>query len=374
MISSTSFLSRILFPLCASFLLLCGCAATKEVSRDEAPPAGPRVSIALFPLENLSGTKAPLKAMRGLLIDQLKRKGFNVLDDDALEAFMVRNRIRYAGGIDAMTARVLKKEMGVEGVIITSLELFSDAVPPKIALTARLVSAGENPAIVWMDGVGLAGDDAPGILGLGLIEDPERLVTKAIDTLTWSLADQVYRNAARADTGKLQNKFKPKIFYRSPGLEAGKKPRVAVVPFFNKSGRRNGGEIMVLNLMRALKYAGFDVVEPGVVRSAFLNLRIIMEDGISLAEANAIFSASNADFVLGGQVLDYQDYEGASGRARINFSVQLINKESQKIAWSSLSQNNGDDKVYFFDWERVNTANAMAAQMARFVGDMMVKR
>ena len=374
MISSTNYSSRIFWLLFAGLILLWGCAATKEVSRNETPPQGPRVSIAVFPVENLSGTTAPVKPIRGLLIEQLKRKGFNVLDDEALEGFLVRNRIRYTGGIDALTARALKQETGVEAVFITSLELFSDAVPPKIALSARLVSAGENPSIVWMDGVGLAGDDSPGILGLGLIEDIEKLVTKALDTLTWSCADQAYYKIERAETGKLQSKFRPRVSYRSPGLEPGKKPRVAVVPFFNKSGRKYGGEITVLSLMRALKYAGLDVVEPGVVRSAFLNLRIIMEDGIALAEANALSPVVNADFVLGGQVFEYEDYEGAAGKARVRFSVQLISKESQRVVWSSVSQNDGDDKVYFFDWGRVNTAHAMASQMARFIGDMMVKQ
>ena len=373
MISSTSCSSRILLSLCAALLLVWGCAGTKEVSRNEAPPPGPRLSIAVFPVENLSGIAAPVKPIREMIIGQLKRKGFNVLEDEALEKFLVRNRIRYTGGVDALTARVLKHETGVEAVFMASLELFSDAVPPKFALTARLVSTGENPSVLWMDGVGLAGDDSPGILALGLIEDSEKLVTKALDTLTWSCADRVYYNTERAEASKLQGKFKPRISYRSPGLEPGRGPRVAVVPLFNRSGRKYGGEIMVLNLMRALKSAGFDVVESGIVRSAFLNLRIIMEDGISLGEASALFGVVNVDFVLGGRVLDYEDYEGASGTARVGFSVQLISRSSQKVVWSSLSLNNGDDKVYFFDWGRVNTTHAMASQMAQFVGDMMVK-
>jgi TolB-like protein len=361
------------FLVCAGFVCLCGCAGTKEAARNETLPAGPRHSIAVFPIENLSGAAAPLKPIRGLIIDRLTRKGFNVLDDEAMEAFMVRNRVRYTGGIDAPTARAIKQETGVEAVMIISLELYSEAVLPKVALTARLVSSGENPSVVWMDGVGLAGDDSPGILALGVIEDPEKLVTKAADSLTWSLTDQVYRNMAGAESAKLQAKFKPKIFYRASGLDTSRRPVVAVAPFFNKSFRKYGGEIMVLNIMSELKRAGFDVVEPGVVRSLFLSNRIIMEDGISLEQANAIFAGSNADFVLGGWVLRYQDYEGVSGTARVSFSVQFINKQNQKIAWSSFSRNTGDDNVYFFDWGKVNTAHAMASQMARFVGDMMVK-
>jgi len=54
-------------------------------------------------------------------------------------------------------------------VLITSLELYSDANPPRFLLISRLVSTGENPSILWMDGVGLAGDDSRGLFDLGLI-------------------------------------------------------------------------------------------------------------------------------------------------------------------------------------------------------------
>lgn len=40
--------------------------------------------------------------------------------------------------------------------------------------------------------------------------------------------------------------------------------------------------------------------------------------------------------------------------------------------WSSTSFNQGDDGVFFFDWGRVNTAHAMAAQMTRWIGEMML--
>src|SRR3989338_3723469 len=121
------------------------------------------------------------------LIDTFKNQELNVLSEEALESFMAKHRLRNTGGIDKKTAEVFEQETGVKAVLLTTLELFEDNPPPKIALTSRLVSADSNPKILWMDGVGIAGDDSPGILGLGLINSPEKLREKALQILSKSL-------------------------------------------------------------------------------------------------------------------------------------------------------------------------------------------
>ena len=222
---------------------------------------------------------------------------------------MARHRVRYTAGIDEETARALKEETGVEGVLLTSVELYSEGVVPKIALTSRLVSTGDAPAILWVDGVGMAGDDHPGILNLGLINDPRVLVRKALGMVGKSLAERMARQEGRRETEKAERKFRPKIAYRSPDLEGERKYTVAIVPFFNKSERKNAGDVLVLQFVRALHRLGnFEVIEPGLVRKAFLNLRIIMDEGVSLEDAQALFAVLGADLVLAGEVLDYQDY------------------------------------------------------------------
>ena len=73
---------------------------------------------------------------------------------------MAKYRIRYTGGVSAEIAKAFKQDINVSSILITSVELYSDANPPKISLISRLVSTGKNPSILWMDGVGLAGDDS----------------------------------------------------------------------------------------------------------------------------------------------------------------------------------------------------------------------
>jgi len=50
-----------------------------------------------------------------------------------------------------------------------------------------------------------------------------------------------------------------------------------------------------------------------------------------------VAEATGADFVLGGRVLRYEDYEGPAGRTRVEFSTVLIEKKSGKVVWSSAS-------------------------------------
>ena len=92
-----------------------------------------------------------------------------------------------------------------------------------------------------MDGVGMAGDDSPGILGLGLIEDPQKLLEKALGFLSKSLIEYLSNEEGEGDIKTAKKKFQPKVFYRSPELAPSKKYRVVVLPIFNYSDRRNAG-------------------------------------------------------------------------------------------------------------------------------------
>lgn len=373
MISLTSFLNKMTIVFFAGLLFLIGCPTGKEVTKENLSGIGGRFLIAVLPMENLSGTAAPLREIRGALIDGLKARGIHVLQDDTLERFMAKYRIRYTGGIDKISAKGFKDEIDCQAVLITSLELYNETNPPKFALTSRLVSTGDNPVILWIDGIGLAGDDSPGILGLGLIEDPKALQKKALNRLLDSLRESL--SGQKENKGlSVKRKFRPKISYRSPVIEGKRRYTVAVVPFFNRSERKYGAEIVSLHFVKHLKeFEQFDVIEPGIVRQQLLSLRIIMDQGVSLADADAIFAMLNVDLVVTGQVLDYQDYQGSFGKPKVDFTAEVIERKSRGVVWSSTSYNQGDDGVFFFDWGRVNTAHAMASQMTQAIGKMMAK-
>jgi hypothetical protein len=359
-------------PLCAC-LLLSACAARHETSRPADPHASGRSRIAVFPVENVSGSGAPLREIRGYFVARLQAAGFEVLDDDSLDRVMTRHRVRYTGGVDHEVALALKQEAAVEAILIPALELYDETNPPKVAMFARLVSTGDNPSVLWIDGIGLAGDDTPGILGLGLVDDPMVLLATAVDALAESLVRDGSATAANLTEQAGPRKFRPKLVYRSDALSPERKYSVAVAPFFNKTDRKYAGEIIALHMIRNLmRFENFEIVEPGIVRQELLRFRIIMTDGVSLPETDTILNAVNADLVLNGEVLDYRDYQGPDGVAKVDFSVLFIERRTRQAVYSSYSQNQGDDGVFFFDWGRVNTAHAMASQMARAIGQKML--
>jgi len=375
MIFSTNFSNKFVVILAVILICFAGCSKINTpVTRTthNSPAIEDKFPIAVLPIYNLSGTRAPLKDIRASLINSLKKKGLNIVDEEVFERVVARHRIRYVGGIDLVEAKAFKEDAGAGAVLITSLELYNTVYPPKISLTSRLVSADHTTSILWMKGIGLTGDDSPGVLGIGLIQNPKELSENAVNRLAASLSKHLFAPKEGVDTTKMRKKFSPKVIYRSPIIDPEKEYRVAVLPFYNLSERKYADEIFAFHFVRQLlPFGNFNVIEPGVVRKALLGLRVIMDDGLSLANADITFSVLNADLILTGQVLDYQDYEGSFGKPKVDFSALLIERKSREVVWSSKSYNQGDDGVFFFDVGRVNTAHVMASEMASNVVDMI---
>jgi len=184
-----------------------------------------------------------------------------------------------------------------------------------------------------------------------------------------SLAD--WKDSRDQWAGK--KRYQPRIVFRSPLLETDRKYTIGVVPFFNLSERKYAGEILVLHFLKEMKaFEMIDLIETGVIRQEFLNMRIIMEDGISLAQADVLFGALNVDLILAGKVLDYQDYKGGAGMAKVDFSLQIIDRSSRQVVWSSRSYNDGDEAVYFFDFGKVHTVHTLTTRMVGAIGEMVI--
>lgn len=334
----------------------------------------PFAAVAVFPIENLTDGAIPAGAVMQVLRERFAAEGVAVLDAQALEAFMARHRVRYAAGIDEATAELLRQETGVDGVVIASVAFTSAMVPPKVALFARLVSIKATPVVVWAEDSGLSGDDAPGWFDLGLVDDHDVLLDRALGRLGDSLV--AYLRSGRMETDRTYaSKFKPKSAYRGLTLEPGRSYSVAVVPFFNLSGRRNAGEILALHFIRHLSVVpGFRVVDTGVVRQQLLDARIIMDGGLSISDADTVAALTQADVVLTGRVLRYDDYDGPAGRTGVEFSALLIDRKTRRVVWSSDSYNDGRDGVGFFERGASRTAHAMATQMARLTIELMAGR
>lgn len=330
------------------------------------PRADRDLTVAVLPVQNLSGSGAPTKLIRQLLTAELKRRGFHVLPYARLYKFMARHRMRYTGGISAKRSEAIKKETGAGAVLITSLETYSKQYPPEIALFSRLVKVGSwRPVILWMDSAAMTGDDSPGLLDTGLVYDPAVLAGKAVKKLSISLCNALEGKKTWQPDVTMAGRFKPSHPFKSSLLDPKHKYKVLVVPFYNLSNRGNAGQIMQLQFMQQLlRYPSqFQVIDPGLIRHEFLNIRIIQWDGISLDNVKLLFALLDADMLVSGKVLHYRDN---TGPPLVSISAIAIERKSRRIVWSSTNYAHGDDGVYFFDTGKINTAHTVASEMARW--------
>lgn len=341
---------------------------------------------AVLPIENLSDRKAPLAEIRARLVDRLTAAGLQILDDAAMEGFLHRHRIRHTGGIDRQGSLRLQEEEQVDGVVITALETWYDAVPPRVALIARVVATGDEPELVWIDSVGLAGDEAPGLLGLGRVDRVELLLEKAVTKLADSLGAYLdgkapsYRHATEPAEVRLINggtdtadglltpgedRHQPQFTFRAAPFDPASEYRVALVPLLNVNARKHAGSIVTLHLAKQLhRYENIRVVEPGLVREILLRYRMVMQTGPSLAAADVLAAEKtlDADLIVSGKVFDYQDLVGES---KVDFSMQAFDGARREIVWTSRSHAGGNDGVYFFNRGRIPTAHGLTSPMTR---------
>ncbi len=147
-----------------------------------------------------------------------------------------------------------------------------------------------------------------------------------------------------------------------------------MLPFTNRTPRRNAGELVALHFVRQL--AGreeFDVAEPGVVRDVLLRMRLIPEGGIPFSQAELLKELLGADLVLSGDVLDYIDALSADQAPVVDFMTQLLDAGRRSVVWSSFNHNTGADRVWFFNEGRLRTAGALGSAMAQATVDRMLR-
>lgn len=349
-----------------------GCAGS---GRGAAWPGHPDdrqpVRIALLPPENLSGTSAPLRDVELAAERSLARAGIEVVSGALVEEFLARHRIRNTGGLDRETARAAREELGVSAAMITSVVLYGEIPPPKFGVIMRLVSAADDPEILWMDGFGRAGDDSPGLLGLGNVESVRTLEAEAFKATARSLTAYL-RDARRSSPScPTSDTFAPRISFRPAVLTRKDALTVAVLPFVNESSRRGAGQVLALEMARQLVAVGrVRVIEPGMLLEALLTYRVTNEGGATLPTVRLLSKVLDADLVVGGVVRDYDD----QNTPVVGFSAIALDPDTEEVVWESTSRNDGDDSMSLFGAGKVSTANVLACRMMRAVVAQMTRR
>src|SRR4030043_1580479 len=142
-----------------------------------------KIKIAIFPLENLTDNIDALIEIMPVLKSQLEGKGIEIVDEDILNKFLLKERVRSTGYISKELAQKIGKELNVKAIFVGSINSFRPGENPRVGLSARLISSSDG-SIIWANHASATGDDFTTILGLGTV--------KMIDKLTLLIVDRLF--------------------------------------------------------------------------------------------------------------------------------------------------------------------------------------
>jgi hypothetical protein len=333
--------------------------------------------VAVFPPVSLTDATVPLDQVQATLESSLSAHGFSPLPQAELEEFLRRHLIRYMGGIPADIARAIGEETGVDGILLTSVDDWETVDPPRVAVTSRWVAAKPEAPLVWMETSAQHGQEHPGAFGLGLVTSVEVLLARASDEIAGSLAE-LSRTIEPAPRSTVARRFRPGSFAVdrdwADAAVTSRPPRVAVLPFVADTARREVGEVLALQVVRCLLEGGdMQVLEPGVVRDALLEARVIQEDGPSLPQVDALHALLDVDLVVSGRVTDYEAMGSAPGTPFLGFSTRGIDARTRQAVWSSFSFGRGDDRPGPFGTGRVHSSITLTSELVRGVVEALAE-
>jgi TolB-like protein len=329
-----------------NFLLFILCFLIFAISSGYAAQSHQKMDIAIFPFANFSEDKNAVTFVVPLLRDRLEAKGFGVLDDDSLNRFLLKNRVRSVGYISTDMARKLGEELNVKAVLVGSINSFYTGKNPQIGFSARLIDTSDG-TIIWANHAAATGEDFVGILGLGRVKTMDRLASRVLNELLDSFD------------------------ITPPYKERESTYRIVVMPFHNESKTKDAGMIATyMFIIELFKSKVFEPLSYGDVRNLVVNLRFRGRGEIDYKYMNKISESSGVDGILVGTVELYKENEGTAPPEAV-ISARLINARTDRILWYDSYQYKGDEGIFILDWGRIRSAENVAYKVvSELVKDM----
>src|SRR4030065_2092254 len=176
-------LRLLLLALCSTLLAL----VSSLFANAEAALPSDKIKIALFPFENLTDDNNALKEIMPVIKSQLEKKGLEIVDDDSLNKFLLKERIRSTGYVSRDIAQKMGKELNVKAILVGSITSYYPIKNPQVGILARLIDS-TNGVILWANQASATGEDFTKILGLGTVKTMDRLIPIVVGRLLGSFS------------------------------------------------------------------------------------------------------------------------------------------------------------------------------------------
>jgi TolB-like protein len=311
-------------------------------------------TLALLPFENVSGSGGSVRIIMPLIEQTVTAKGYQIITSERIEPFLARHRIRNTGMLSRIQLQALRREFGVDLVLIGSVDLFYESADnPQCGLSSRIVSTAEGK-VFWAESTGRTGGDYTRILGLGTITSGSELAREVVKILFQSLP----RSGAPFAPPQEQKLttfrfFGPRGNYRSPALDNRSQWRAAVTVFENASERRGAGRILADVFTSAVFHHGrFEVIDPGEVNEALIAFGRTPYGGMDISTLRDFKKRTGIDAIFKGTVYRYNEglKREATTSPEIVLDITLLDAETGKTLWFATGERSGDDSQIALDF------------------------
>jgi hypothetical protein len=237
--------------------------------------------------------------------------------------------------VNRRLAKVLREELGVDAVLVPTLELYADAAPPKVAMSVRLVEASTRPVVLWGDVVARSGDDSPGLLGLGLVATAA-LEKRVVAAVARSVARYVVTRA-RGTPAALRD-GSPRRSFRAPVLDDVGRQTVACCP--SRTRRPGAGRGRRPQPVRGAARA-VEVLQCSTRRGPGRSCSRTgsLEGGVSVDTAIAVLDLCRRTSFPGD--VGPQGTARARAPPTVEFTAFVLDRVTGELVWSSYSDGRG---------------------------------
>lgn len=334
-----------LFAFSILFIAICSTLSAFSEAYAVLQPHG--FKIAIFPFENFSEDKEAITITIPALREKLGSMGYEILDDESMNKFMIKERIRTTGCVCHDIAIKIGKELNVQAVLTGTINTYIKGDNLEYGLTLRLISTTDG-SIIWAEHSAGTGEDFTGILEIGKIKSIERL------------------------TEKILNKALKSFSISLPKKESESVYKIAVMPFQNMSRIKDSGNIVTyIFLTELFKNKKFFPVEYGEVRRLIVDLRVREKGELDMNHVAEIARKAGIDAILVGSVDTYRSGSGTDIAPEAEISARLIDARKNKVIWCNTFHVKGDDDIFMLDWGRIRSVeNTAYKAVKKLVKDM----
>lgn len=321
-----------------------------------------RPRLVLLPFGNLSGVERAPAAIVPSLALKLTSKGWDVVRGEAVEEFLLKERIRYVDSVTPELRKKLLAALSAEAVVTGTLYAFAEGDNSAVALSARMVRA--DGTVAWSSVKGLTSDETEGLLGLGRAGTLPQLADRALADLLRNLPSPGARAKAEPHSTPLLKASPPT--YKSVALKGDALRRVCLLPFENFTPSREAPRVLADLLQHELTASGrFEVVEAAELRAALAAEKVRGLGGLDPAQLAALGKRLGTSLFLRGSVYRYLD-TGAKGGAvmpEVEVQLALVDAAAGRIVWTGANARSGRDYKGLFQLGALRSVVALSDQV-----------